>query len=64
MVDSRQAIIDKVMADWRQFSRGARICSFSAKPDNLSCWHRFADSHKGIAIRFQCGEYTELPKPK
>lgn len=64
MVDARQSVIDKVMSDWRQYSRSLRICSFTAKADNLSAWNRFSDNHKGIAIRFQCGEYTELPEPK
>ena len=64
MVDARQSVVDKVMADWRQFSRSTRICSLVAKADNLSAWDRFANNHKGIAIRFQCGEYTRLDNPK
>ena len=31
--------------------------------DNLSAWNRFADNHRGVAIRFQCGEYTHLSEP-
>ncbi len=63
IVDQRQVAIEQIMADWRQFSRRLRICSFTARPDNLSAWSHFADNHQGVAIRFQCGEHTALPKP-
>lgn len=63
VVDQRQAVLDQVMTDWRKFSRTLRICSFSAKPDNLSAWQNFSDNHRGVAIRFQSGEFTALPKP-
>lgn len=52
MVDQRQVEIDELMADWRRFTRQLRICSFSAKPDNLACWQRYADNHRGLVIRF------------
>ncbi|BFM14613.1 hypothetical protein R50073_07960 [Maricurvus nonylphenolicus] len=64
VVDQRQAILDQVMTDWRKFARTLRICSFSAKPDNLSAWQNFSDNHRGVAIRFQSGEFTALPKPR
>lgn len=63
MVDARQSTIDKMMADWRQFSRSIRICSFSSKVDNLSAWDRFADKHRGVAIRFQCENSEQLAEP-
>jgi len=64
LIDQRQASIDKVMTDWRKFTRTLRICSFSAKPDNLASWQQYADNHRGIALRFKCGEFTALPTPK
>lgn len=64
MVDARQAVIDKLMADWRQFSRSVRICSFSSKANNLSSWDRFADRHRGMAIRFASGDHTQLDSPQ
>lgn len=64
MVDQRQASIDETMADWRRFTRELRICCFSSKPDNLPSWQRFADSHRGVALKFRCGEYTALPEPQ
>ncbi|WP_111640374.1 DUF2971 domain-containing protein [Marinimicrobium alkaliphilum] len=63
MVDKRQEAIDEMMADWRRFTRHLRIVSFSAKPDNLACWQRFADSHRGAVIRMHCGGYTNLKEP-
>ena len=64
VVDQRQAVLDQVMTDWRKFARTLRICSFTAKPDNLASWQNFADHHRGVAIRFQSGEFTALPKPR
>lgn len=52
MVDQRQEEIDELMADWRRFTRQLRICCFSAKADNSACWQRYADNHRGMAIRF------------
>ncbi|GLS27613.1 DUF2971 domain-containing protein [Marinibactrum halimedae] len=64
MVDARLKVIDQIMVDWRRFTRTLRICSFCAKADNISAWQDFGDHHRGIAIRFQAGEYTALPNPK
>ncbi len=64
MVDQRQAALDELMAEWRLFTRQLRICSFAAKPDNLACWQRYADNHRGAVIRFRCGEYTSLAEPR
>lgn len=62
MVDLRQTDIDQMMAEWRNFTRYLRICCFSAKPDNLACWHDFANNHRGAVIRFHSGSlYTEKP---
>src|SRR5690625_4427097 len=64
MVDQRQGALDELMAEWRLFTRQLRICSFAAKPDNLACWQRYADNHRGAVIRFRCGEYTSLAEPR
>src|SRR5690606_19796462 len=29
-----------------------RVCSFVAKPDNVTAWDEFADCHHGVGIRF------------
>ncbi len=64
VVDQRQSAIDQMMMDWRQFTRSLRICCFSARPDNIAAWRQYAAQHRGIAIRFQSGEFTALPKPQ
>lgn len=64
MVDQRQGDLDELMAEWRLFTRQLRICSFAAKADNLACWQRYADNHRGAVIRFRCGEYTSLAEPR
>lgn len=56
--------VNDYMAEWRRFARNARIASFSEKPNNVACWQRFADHHRGIALRFECGGDTGLPKPQ
>jgi len=55
--------VEDYMAKWRAFARGVRIACFSDKPGNLAGWERFAANHRGLALRFDCGEGTALPKP-
>ncbi|UTA47242.1 DUF2971 domain-containing protein [Simiduia sp. 21SJ11W-1] len=64
MVDNRLQALDTLMADWRKFCRTLRVCSFTAKPDNLAAWTHYGDHHRGVAIRMQCGEFTSLTKPR
>lgn len=56
--------IDAHLAAWRQFARATRIACFCDRPDNPSAWQRFADNHRGLALRFDCGAETGLPDPK
>ncbi len=56
--------VDEYMLQWRNFARSTRIACFAEKPNNVACWQRFADHHRGIALRFECGEGTGLPKPQ
>ena len=56
--------VNEYMEEWRSFARATRIACFSEKPNNVACWQRFADHHRGIALRFECGEGTGLPKPQ
>ncbi len=63
VVDRRLGVIEKVMTDWRKFARSLRICSFSGRPDNLCGWQRFADQHRGLALRFQMGTESSFPEP-
>lgn len=61
-IQTRQ--VDDYMQQWRRFARETRIACFSEKPNNVACWQRFADHHRGIALRFECGDGTGLPKPQ
>lgn len=56
MVDYRQTQLDIAHAKWQEYVRKARVCCFSAKPDNVSAWEQFADRHRGVAIRFAIGD--------
>ncbi|HET8711435.1 MAG TPA: hypothetical protein VFM32_08670 [Spongiibacteraceae bacterium] len=56
--------VEEYMREWRRFAHSARIACFSEKPHNVASWQRFADHHRGIALRFECGEGTGLPKPQ
>jgi hypothetical protein len=61
-IQTRQ--VDEYMQKWQRFARETRIACFSEKPNNVTCWQRFADHHRGIALRFECGDDTGLPKPQ
>jgi hypothetical protein len=56
--------VQEYTAAWQRFARGARIACFAEKPGNLNCWQRFADNHRGLALRFDCGDGTALPRPR
>jgi len=58
------ANVAEYMNAWRRFARETRIACFAEKPNNIACWQRFADHHRGIALRFECGDDTGLPKPQ
>ena len=61
-IQARQ--VEEYRMQWRSFASTGRIACFSEKPNNVSCWQRFADQHRGTALRFECGEGTGLPKPQ
>lgn len=61
-IQARQ--VEEYLTTWRKFARNVRITCFSEKPNNVSCWQRFADQHRGIALRFECGDGTGLAKPQ
>jgi len=56
--------IDEYLARWRLFARQVRIASFCDRPGNLHGWHNYADRHRGMALRFECGPDTGLPDPR
>ena len=60
VVDHRQKVIDIMMSDWRKFVRTLRVCCFTEKVDSVAAWQNYADSHRGIAIRFNTDEHSPL----
>lgn len=52
MVDYRACQLDSSLAQWQEFIRNTRVCSFSGKPENLLAWQQFAGKHTGLALRF------------
>lgn len=63
MVQHREPEMLRLMKDWRDYTRRLRILCLSEKHDENSLWWRYADNHRGIAIRFACGDETSLPRP-
>lgn len=61
-IQARQ--LDEYLEEWRGFTLNIRIASFSEKPGNIVAWQRFAANHRGIALRFNCGDDTALPNPQ
>jgi hypothetical protein len=56
--------VEEYMREWQSFARNIRITCFSEKPGNIPCWQRFASNHRGVALRFNCGDDSALPKPQ
>lgn len=63
MVQHREPEMLRLMKDWRNYTRRLRILCLTEKHDENSLWRRYADNHRGISIRFACGDETSLPKP-
>jgi hypothetical protein len=61
-IQARQ--VDEYMEEWRMFAQRVRIACFAEKPNSIACWQRFASNHRGIALRFNCGDGTALEKPQ
>ncbi len=55
--------IDEYLARWRLFARQVRVACFCDRPGNLHGWLNYADRHRGLALRFECGPDTGLPEP-
>lgn len=64
LAEQQQLAIDKYLQDWQRFASLLRVCCFCDKPDNMAAWQRYAANHSGIALKFQAGEDSSLPKPR
>lgn len=64
MVQHREPDVLQTMRDWKQYAKNLRILCLCADHENTSLWHRYADNHSGVAIRFACGEETAMEDPQ
>lgn len=60
----RMEKVGAYLAEWHRYASLARIVCLSDAADSLACWDRFADRHRGLALRFDCGPGTNLPNPQ
>ena len=63
MVQHREPEVLEIMRDWKNYARKLRILCLSDGHDNVNFWTRYAANHTGVAIRFACGEDTNMEKP-
>ncbi|WP_299776221.1 DUF2971 domain-containing protein [uncultured Pseudoteredinibacter sp.] len=59
MVDQRYNEIQTIIQDWREYSRSVRICSFSAKAENMSAWEHYGAAHTGAALKFRGSDHDD-----
>lgn len=59
MVDARYNDLQDVIQDWREFSRSLRVCSFSAKPNNMLAWEKYGAMHTGVALKFRGSDHDD-----
>ncbi len=64
MVDHRRIQLEAALVQWQEYVRELRICTFSAKPDNITAWDQFADLHRGVAIRFHVDDTEPFASAK
>lgn len=64
VVTPRQAAIDEMMHSWQLYAHSVRICSFCDKADNPIAWKDLADNHRGVSLRFNCLENSNLSQPQ
>lgn len=64
MLTQQQEDIKQFMAAWQSYAQQLRVCCFADKPNNMHNWHKYADNHSGISLRFVAGDDTILAKPR
>jgi Protein of unknown function (DUF2971) len=62
MVEYRAELLQSSLAKWQAYARNVRICCFCEKLEPLAVWDQFADSHRGVALRFNnaSADWTNL----
>lgn len=67
-------VVEDYFKKWQKYIRSLRVLSLSDTLDELDCWNRFADGHRGVAFRLSCHEggplaearaveYSNIPLP-
>lgn len=59
MVDQRYNEIQDIIQDWREYVRSVRICTFSAKPQNMLAWEKYGGAHSGMALKFRGSDHDD-----
>ena len=52
------------MGQWQSFARDVRVLSLNVVHDLIHCWELLADEHRGLAIKFQCGDGAMVSEPR
>lgn len=64
MIDKQLEEAQELVQHWSYLISHTRILSLLEKHQEVSFWERYADNHKGIAIRFRCDvEDSSLTSP-
>lgn len=63
MVKQREPDLLRLMRDWKDYSTKVRILCLSETHENIDSWERYADNHRGVSVRFACGEDFSLDSP-
>jgi len=64
MVNYHEEVIREVIADWRKFASALRICCFVYKSNSMPAWQIYGDHHRGVVLRFKCGDDSALTNPR
>ncbi|HUH38526.1 MAG TPA: hypothetical protein VL027_11345 [Spongiibacteraceae bacterium] len=63
IAEQRHQQAEQFVNEWRSYASEVRMACFSERHQLLPCWQRFADEHRGLALRFACGDDTALGRP-
>lgn len=63
LAEAQTRLVDNYLTEWRDYASRARVACFSERHDNPSCWERYADNYRGVAMRFAVGEGHLLHRP-
>ncbi len=64
MINYHEEVVKEIYRDWKAFSNSLRICCFVYKSTSMAAWQRYGDVHRGVVLRFKCGEDTALENPR